>query len=341
MARRIRIEYTGAFYHVMSRGNDRGWIFLDDVDRTKFLCTLTQAAERTGWRLHAYVLMGNHFHWLLETPEPNLVAGMKWFQGTYTQRFNCRHKRCGHLFQGRYKAILIDPGELGIFHRCSSYIHLNPLRAGMVDFEANPLRSYTWSSYPFYASSKLRCPDWLVQDRVYGSWEIDPEDPSRFQKYASALRHIAERAVSSDAAVRQAVDTEWQRLREGWYVGSDEFREEALARIAAARTGRRLEFHYGEAVRAHDERAAEVLLDRALAVVGLEVDALSSLRKNDPRKVAVAWLLKSRTTATHRWVSSRLFMGHEINVSRAVRSVESGTDPQQASLVAQLSAAMR
>ena len=92
----------------MSRGDHQEAIYRDDKDRTRFLETLGEACEQTGWRVHAYVLMGNHYHLLLETPEPNLSAGMKWLHGTYTQRFNSRHKVYGHLFQGRYKALNVD-----------------------------------------------------------------------------------------------------------------------------------------------------------------------------------------------------------------------------------------
>ena len=111
MARKPRIEYAGAVYHVMSRGDRQNIIYRDEHDRETFLNTLSEACERQGWLIHAYVLMDNHYHFLLETPSPNLVVGMKWLQGTYTQRFNSRHKEWGHLFQGRYKAIVVDKDE--------------------------------------------------------------------------------------------------------------------------------------------------------------------------------------------------------------------------------------
>jgi len=108
MAGPIRIEYPGAVYHVMVRGNHGQVIFGDNQDRKAFVQTLGEACEKTGWRIHAYVLMGNHYHLFVQTPEPNLVAGMKWLQGTYTQRYNGRHRFCGHLFQCRYKAVIVD-----------------------------------------------------------------------------------------------------------------------------------------------------------------------------------------------------------------------------------------
>src|SRR5437867_3460666 len=107
MARPFRLEYPGAIYHLMARGNHGQQIFRGDADRRSLLETLGEACQKTGWRVHAYVLMSNHYHLLLETPEANLVSGMKWLQGTYTQRYNSRHKVRGHLFQGRYKAVVV------------------------------------------------------------------------------------------------------------------------------------------------------------------------------------------------------------------------------------------
>src|SRR6266536_3611266 len=144
MARPLRIQYPGAVYHVMARGNHGQEIFKDDRDRQCFLETLGEACEKTGWEIHAYVLMANHYHLLVETPEGNLVSGMKWVQGAYTQRYNSRHRLFGHLFQGRYKAVIVDGRDEDYFQVVSTYIHFEP-RAGEIDsgwrraFEALPL----------------------------------------------------------------------------------------------------------------------------------------------------------------------------------------------------------
>jgi len=134
MARSIRIEYPGAFYHVMARGNRREAIFKDDDDRRFFLKTLSEACAMTGWRVHAWVLMGNHYHLLVETPEANLVDGMKWLQNTYTRRFNVRHGLWGRLFGDRYKSVLVE-GEGHYYETLVNYIHLNPARAHLVNPE--------------------------------------------------------------------------------------------------------------------------------------------------------------------------------------------------------------
>src|SRR5438309_2187751 len=113
MARKLRIQYPRAVYHVMNRGDRRESIFHDDADRQRFIETLGEACGKTGWQVHAYCLMPNHFHLVLETPQPNLVAGMKRFLGTHTGRFNRRHKLFGHLFSGRYKALSVDSATPG------------------------------------------------------------------------------------------------------------------------------------------------------------------------------------------------------------------------------------
>ena len=146
MGRHPRIEFDGAIYHVMSRGNRREPIFLDDDDNQMFLDALNEVCARTGWRMHAFVLMGNHYHLLIETPEGNLVDGMRWLQGTYTKRFNIRHNQWGHLFQGRYKSLLIDPGG-DYFQTVSSYIHLNPAR----------VKGYDWSLIAEMKSKNMTC----------------------------------------------------------------------------------------------------------------------------------------------------------------------------------------
>jgi REP element-mobilizing transposase RayT len=146
MARSIRIEFPGAFYHVLARGNRREAIYRDDEDRRYFLKVLSEACGRTGWRIHAWVLMSNHYHILVETPEANLVEGMKWMQNTYTRRFNVRHGLWGRLFGDRYKSVLVE-GEGFYYQTLMDYIHLNPARARLVNPEnGQSVLDYAWSS---------------------------------------------------------------------------------------------------------------------------------------------------------------------------------------------------
>src|SRR5438876_7051716 len=167
MARQLRIQYDGAIYHLLSRGDRREEIFRDDVDRKSFVETLGVACEKTNWLVHAYCLMGNHFHLVVETPKPNLVAGMKWFLGTYTSRFNRRHKLFGHLFSGRYKSLVVEGSGNGYLRTVCDYVHLNPVRAGLLKADV-PLESFRWSSYPDYLRPGSQRPSWLRVDRLLG-----------------------------------------------------------------------------------------------------------------------------------------------------------------------------
>src|SRR6266478_6124456 len=139
MARKLRIQYEGAIYHLMGRGIHRDVVFRSKNDRELFLKTLGEACSKTDWQVHAWCLMGNHFHLVVETPQANLVAGMKWFLGTYTSRFNRRHQVLGHLFSGRYKALVVDGSGTGYLRSVCDYVHLNPLRAKLLKVE-EPLR---------------------------------------------------------------------------------------------------------------------------------------------------------------------------------------------------------
>jgi len=163
MARPLRIEFAGALYHVISRGNVRGAIVRDDADRRKRLDWLRRTVETYGWRLHAFVLMNNHDHLFIETPEANLSAGMQHYNGSYTGYFNRRHRRNGHLFQGRFKGHLIE--DAGYFLEVSRYIHLNPVRAGMV---LRP-EDWLWGSCPGYLRAARQL-EWITYGRVLGEF---------------------------------------------------------------------------------------------------------------------------------------------------------------------------
>jgi len=160
MARPLRIEYPRAVYHITSRGNERKPIFKDKKDRGIFLEMVQKTNHRYNWICHAYCLMGNHYHLLIETPDGNLSKGMRQLNGVYTQLLNIRHKRVGHVFQGRYKAILIQK-ESHLLEVCR-YVVLNPVRAGIVE---RP-EKWEWSSYNATAGKKTPHPcvkvDWVL-----------------------------------------------------------------------------------------------------------------------------------------------------------------------------------
>ncbi|MDR3564235.1 MAG: transposase [Negativicutes bacterium] len=127
-ARKLRLEYPGAIYQVMNRGDRREAVFQDHQDRQRFLETLGEACQKTSWQIHAYCLMDNHFHLVIETPPANLVVGMKGLLGTYTGRYNRRHKEFGHLFSGRYKALVVEGSGHGYLKTVCDYVHRNPVR---------------------------------------------------------------------------------------------------------------------------------------------------------------------------------------------------------------------
>ncbi len=157
MTKQLRIEYEGAFYHVLSRGNERKEIFRDDKDRSLFTEIMGEMSARFSVDIFAYVLMSNHYHLLLRTNRPNISKSMQWLGVTYTRRFNIRHSRSGHLFQGRFKSFLIENDKYLLILSC--YIHRNPLRAGIV----RRLVDYQWSRYKIYAYGEPS-PEWLRTD---------------------------------------------------------------------------------------------------------------------------------------------------------------------------------
>jgi putative transposase len=214
MARKLRVEYPGAVYHVMNRGDRREPIFMDDKDRQDFLATLGQACKKTGWQVHAFCLMPNHFHLVLETPQANLVAGMKWLLGTFTGRFNRRHKLFGHLFSGRYKALIVDGNGDGYLRTVCDYVHLNPVRAKMLA-QNQKLFAYRWSSCRDYLKPARKRLCWLRVDRLLGEHGIPGDTKAGRGEFARRME--IRRAMEDDPA-------QLKKLRRGWCLGDEQFR---------------------------------------------------------------------------------------------------------------------
>ena len=181
MARPLRIMFPGAFYHVTSRGNERKAVFKSKRDREKFLEYFETATERYGAVIHAYCLMDNHYHLLLETPVGNLSQIMRHINGAYTTYFNIKRARSGHLFQGRYKAILVERDEYA--KELSRYIHLNPVRAKIAETPGE----YLWSSFGYYAGKKAS-PEWLHRDFILGYFGKKPSvSQKEYEKFVMSL----------------------------------------------------------------------------------------------------------------------------------------------------------
>lgn len=313
MARPPRYEAAGAVYHVMARGDGGRDVFEEDADRLQWLDRLEEACAKHGWRVHAYVLMGNHFHLLLETPEPNLVKGMKWLMGVYSQDWNRRRKRHGHVFQGRYKAVVVNGEGSGEYFRIvADYIHLNPVRAGWVGGETGEkLKSWRWSSFPQYAGR--RSPEWLETERVLGAFRLSPEGRGR-RAYAT---YLEERAKDREGTL--TVES-LRELRRGWYLGDEGFRDRVLDAMAGGlRVKRRRGSVMGGAATAHDESEAERIVELALGELEMPLDrsALEGRGVYRDEKALIAWWVRKRTSASNRWVAERLAMGHPTSVSRA------------------------
>jgi len=314
MARPLRIEYPGATYHVMARGNQGRPIFEDDLDRRRFLETLGEACAKSGWRIHAWVLMGNHYHLLVETPEANLVAGMQWLQGTYTQRYNRRHAVTGHLFQGRYQAVPVEASNAGYLEAVSSYIHLNPARAGLIQIGREKLKSYLWSSFGAYARAGRSGPAWLERARVLGALRLRPDDGRGYEAYLEG--RVLEIGLQRG---RAELEEQWKELRRGWYVGGDRFAERMRRHIERALEGRRKESHSGAAKAGHSEGAAGRLLEEGLAALALSPGDLARRPKVTAEKAALAAWLRERTTVSLRWLAARMELGHYTNAGRGPR----------------------
>jgi putative transposase len=294
MARKLRVEYEGAIYHVMNRGDRREPIFVDDQDRRLFLETLGQACQKTDWQVHAWCLMGNHFHLIVATPKANLVAGMKWLLGTYTGRFNRRHKMFGHLFSGRYKALIVDGSGTGYLRTVCDYVHLNPVRAKLLQREQK-LRAYRWSSYGEYLKRPGQRVRWLRVNPLLGEVGI-PKDSAagrkEFEKYLEMRRWEDE-------------PQEWKQVRRGWCLGGEAFRKELLEQMAE-RAGAS---HYGAELRESAEAKAQRIVREELQRLGWQETDLAKHRKGDRRKVKIARRLRQETTMTLKWIAERLKMG--------------------------------
>ena len=295
MPRKLRVEYPGALYHVMSRADGKGDIFLSDLDRHDFLKTLAEACAKTGFQVHAYCLMRNHFHLVAETPNANLVAGMRWLLSTYTIRLNHRHKRFGHVFSGRYKALVVDGSANGYLRAVCDYVHLNPVRAKLLRAEQR-LLEYPWSSFGSYLAAKAHRPAWLRADRLLGEHGIQEDTAAGRRQFERRME--ARRAPAADAA-------EWKPIRRGWCLGPAEFKAKLLEQM----DGKLGEHHSGELKRESAAAKADRIVREELKRLGWTELALKERAKGDPSKLALAARLRKGTTLTIRQIAYRLHAG--------------------------------
>jgi len=300
MPRKLRVEYPGAIYHLTNRGDRREPIFKDDEDRKLFLTTLGECCGKTDWQVHAWCLMLNHFHLVVETPRANLVAGIKWFLGTYTSRFNRRHKLFGHLFSGRYKALVMDGSGNGYLKTVCDYVHLNPSRAKLLGVE-EPLKAFAWSSYPDYLKAPAKRPWWLRVNRLLGEHRIAKDSAFGRAQFESQMEQV--RAAEDGRAYRP--------IRRGWYFGEKAFRKELLEQVAEG-VG---EYHYAEERQGSEEQKARGIVATELKRLGWTAEDLKRRRKGDAKKVRIAQRLRAETAMTLKWIAGELQMGTWTHVS--------------------------
>lgn len=305
MPRPWRVEFAGACYHVINRGNYRRNLFTAKGAAEAFERTLGEAAERFHWRIHAYVVMSNHFHLAVEIAEPNLSGGMKWLQGTWIRRYNGLRRLIGRPFQGRYKALLVESGEaLG---RVCHYIHLNPVRAKLVTPAAAV--KYSWSSLPKFSEAR---PAWLEPCTVLAEAGGLPDTPKGWRKYLAYLEFLAEDEPSRQALVAA-------KLSRGWCVGGREFKAEMKKEHLAR--GAELERFAGlepEAVQAERAELWEERLQALAKAAKVDITKLPA-PKSHPDKVRLAAALKHRTSVSNAWLAARLGMGKPASASQFVR----------------------
>lgn len=322
MPRQVRIEYPDAIYHVMARGNRRDRIVIDDEDRERFEMSLEEVVGKMGWQLYAWVLMGNHYHLVFKTPEPNLVKGMTWFQSTVTKRFNARHRLRGHLFSGRYKAILVEENDY--LTTLMHYVHLNPVRAKLVKVSEG-LESYRWSSLRDYLLPPSRRSGWV--DAAAGFEHMGYADKAVGRReFLRDLEGLVDQSPVKRAGVvkMEGVDLN-TTLRRGWCFGTEEFKEKLdglLGKQISEGNTYRVENGYdGRQLRGHDERAAQEYIESGLSVLGLKREELESLRKMDMQKALLARMLRRKTHVGLDWIARELKMGVRSSVTRAEKQL--------------------
>jgi REP element-mobilizing transposase RayT len=301
MARKLRLEFPGACYHVINRGNYRADIFRTEGARAAFESCLFETCTKSGWWLHAFVIMSNHYHLALETPAGNLVAGMQWLQATFANRFNKLRGERGHLFQGRYKALLVEPG--GPLGQVCDYIHLNPVRAGLVP--AGRLGEFRHSSY-WYLGQPKRRPGFLqVQTALLEAGGL-ADTPAGRRSYAD---YLAWQAEAGPAGKNKA----YVSLSQGWALGTRGFKAALIKDHALLAEARAWSTEGAQELR--ETRWMETL-DRGLKAARKSLAEAKAESKSADWKLTVAAWMKQRTQAGNRWLSANLHLGAPAAFSR-------------------------
>jgi putative transposase len=301
MPRKHRIEYPGAIYHIISRGNYRKDLFTNDQTAEAFERSIFEVAERCGWKLYAYVIMSNHYHMAIKTPEPNMVEGIRWLQSTFATRFNRFRNERGHVFQGRYKSLLINEDRplLGLI----DYIHLNPVRANLCSVDQ--LRGYARSSFPKYFKTNKHSP--LDRKTLLQLADL-PDTLGGMRKYAERLQLVDE----CDPKKRENLAKQYCR---GWFLGSSQAKKELAKGLAESNPTVEWE---GVDLKDLNEQRWEGIVQAEMKRLKKTEGDLASAHKGADWKIVIAKRLRKETTARNAWIAERLQMGHPNYVSNLV-----------------------
>jgi putative transposase len=297
MARPLRIQFAGATYHITNRGNERRPIFFGDEDRRAFLEYLAATVHRFGWSVTAWVLMTNHFHLVVQTPEANLSQGMQWLEGSFAAWMNKRHRRSGHLFGGRFKAVLVEKETY--FANVLRYVVLNPVAANIV---TRP-EDYIWSSYRATAGLD-EAPEWLDVDAALAWW--------------GEPRELAQCAYRQFVLERLGMDDPlWTNLLHGQYLGTEEWARTIRKRVESKPRST-------DHPKRHRAVGRPKLVEIAAAVSRAAETSLEEIRKNrgHPLRTLIAWLGWYEGLHTLRSIAASLRLRSEGHISNLVRRCE-------------------
>jgi putative transposase len=305
MPRRLRVQYENALYHVINRGNYRLPVFTSIGAARSFERALGEASEMHEWRIHAHAVMRNHFHLALETPQPNLVAGMHWLESTFATRFNRFRSERGHVFQGRYQALVVE--DAAALFRVINYIHLNPVAAKLV--EACDVANFRWSSLG--RLSRGERPSWMVPEVPLRQLSLE-DNRGGWMQYINYLIALADDPQEQE---RQGFD----KLTSGWAIGTLGWKR------ALAREYSHLRLDVGVSaggVRELNEARWSDALTKALRDCGHAEAHIAQAPPSTPWKIAIAAKLRRETAAPYSWIAQKLNLGNLNTLRSNVRRWE-------------------
>jgi REP element-mobilizing transposase RayT len=285
-------------------------VFVDDQDCQAFVTTLGEAAVKAGWKVHAYCLLPDHFHLVIETPQPTLVAGMKWLLGTFTNRTNRRHRTHGHLFAGRYRGLPVAP-EGGYLREACAQVLLKPARTGALAAD-QLLPAYPWSSLPASLLDPAGRPGWLELAPVLAAFGMGEDTVASRHRW---LEELQSRRLFPDPEV-------WHRLDRGWYFGDPEFAASLLRRLHAGSDTVR----HGVASRPAQALLGRQIIAEELASRGWTDAELGRRPRTDPVKVAIAQRVRRETALSLRWLAGELRAGSHTTLRNALAATARSPD---------------